>query len=75
MDKFPFKFTVTCGMRKIILSYGWAGWLIFIGATIAIAVTPIPITMPALVAGSLYGLVKGTLLSLEYSLGLGLGIG
>ncbi|WP_216088341.1 hypothetical protein, partial [Shigella flexneri] len=63
MDKFPFKFTVTCGMRKIILSYGWAGWLIFIGATIAIAVTPIPITMPALVAGSLYGLVKGTLLS------------
>lgn len=40
-------------MRKIILSYGWAGWLIFIGATIAIAVTPIPITMPALVAGSL----------------------
>ena len=63
MDKFPFKFTVTCGMRKIILSYGWAGWLIFIGATIAIAVTPIPITMPALVAGSLYGLVKGPLLS------------
>lgn len=50
-------------MRKIILSYGWAGWLVFIGITVAIAITPIPITMPALVAGSLYGLVEGTLLS------------
>lgn len=50
-------------MRKIILSYGWAGWLVFIGVTVAIAITPIPITMPALVAGSLYGLVEGTLLS------------
>lgn len=50
-------------MRKIILSYGWAGWLVFIGVTTAIAITPVPITMPALVAGSLYGLLEGTLLS------------
>lgn len=50
-------------MRKIILSYGWAGWLVFVGITVAIAITPIPITLPAFVAGSLYGLVEGTLLS------------
>lgn len=50
-------------MREIILSYGWAGWLVFIGITAAIAITPIPITVPALVAGSLYGLVGGTLFS------------
>lgn len=50
-------------MREIILSYGWTGWLVFIGVTAAIAITPIPITVPALVAGSLYGLIGGTLLS------------
>lgn len=50
-------------MREIILGYGWAGWLVFIGITAAIAVTPIPITVPALVAGSLYGVIGGTLFS------------
>lgn len=50
-------------MREIILSYGWAGWLVFLGITAAIAITPIPITVPALVAGSLYGVIGGTLLS------------
>ena len=50
-------------MREIILSYGWSGWLVFLGITAAIAITPIPITVPALVAGSLYGLIGGTLLS------------
>ncbi|WP_020008579.1 TVP38/TMEM64 family protein [Salinicoccus albus] len=50
-------------MREIILSYGWAGWLVFFGITAAIAITPIPIVVPALVAGSLYGLIGGTLLS------------
>lgn len=50
-------------MREIILGYGWAGWLVFIGITAAIAITPIPITVPALVAGSLYGLIGGTLFS------------
>lgn len=52
-------------MREIILSHGWAGWLVFFGITAAIAITPIPITVPALVAGSLYGLIGGTLLSLS----------
>ena len=52
-------------MREIIISYGWAGWLVFLGATAAIAITPIPITVPALVAGSLYGLIIGTILSLS----------
>ncbi|WP_031546824.1 TVP38/TMEM64 family protein [Salinicoccus luteus] len=52
-------------MREIILSYGWAGWLVFLGITAAFAITPIPITVPALVAGSLYGLIIGTVLSLS----------
>ncbi len=52
-------------MRKFILSYGWAGCLVFIGITIIFAITPIPITIPSLVAGSLYGIVGGTLLSLS----------
>lgn len=50
-------------MREIILSYGWAGWLVSIGITAAIAVTPIPVTVPALVAGSLYGVLGGTFVS------------
>ncbi len=52
-------------MREIILSYGWAGWLVFLGIIAAIAITPIPIAVTALVAGSLYGLIGGTLLSLS----------
>lgn len=52
-------------MREIILGYGWAGFLVFLGITAAIAITPIPITVPALVAGSLYGLIIGTLLSVS----------
>lgn len=50
-------------LRETILSYGWAGWLVFIGLAAGIAVTPIPVTLPALVAGSLYGVVGGTLVS------------
>lgn len=50
-------------LREIISGYGWAGWLVFVGLVAAIAVTPIPITVPALVAGSLFGVVGGTLLS------------
>ncbi|MFB9859602.1 TVP38/TMEM64 family protein [Salinicoccus siamensis] len=50
-------------LRETILGYGWAGWLVFLGITTAIAITPIPVTVPALVAGSLYGLIEGTILS------------
>lgn len=52
-------------MREIVLGYGWGGWLVFLGVTAAIAITPIPITVPALVAGSLYGIIEGTVLSLS----------
>ncbi|SOC41588.1 TVP38/TMEM64 family protein [Salinicoccus kekensis] len=51
-------------MREIILSYGWAGWLVFLGIITALAVTPIPIAVTAVVAGSLYGVIGGTMLSL-----------
>lgn len=50
-------------LQEIILSYGWAGWLVFIGITSLIAITPIPVTIPALVAGSLYGVVEGSVVS------------
>ena len=39
------------------------GWLIFISITALIAITPIPVTIPALVAGSLYGVLAGSLFS------------
>ncbi|HJE19281.1 MAG TPA: TVP38/TMEM64 family protein [Aliicoccus persicus] len=50
-------------LRAMVQGYGWAGWLIFIGITALIAVTPIPVTIPALVAGSLYGALEGSLFS------------
>ena len=50
-------------LREMIQGYGWAGWLVFIGITALIAITPIPVTIPALVAGSLYGVITGTLFS------------
>lgn len=50
-------------LREIIQGYGWAGWLVFIGITALIAITPIPVTIPALVAGSLYGVIAGSLFS------------
>lgn len=50
-------------LRNMIQSYGWAGWLVFIGITALIAITPIPVTIPALVAGSLYGIIAGSLFS------------
>ena len=50
-------------LREMIQSYGWAGWLVFIGITALIAITPIPVTIPALVAGSLYGIIAGSLFS------------
>lgn len=50
-------------LREMIQSYGWAGWLVFIGITALIAITPIPVTIPALVAGSLYGAIAGSLFS------------
>lgn len=50
-------------LREIILDYGWSGFLIFLGIAIAIAITPIPVTIPALVAGSLYGVIWGSILS------------
>lgn len=50
-------------LRNMIQSYGWAGWLVFIGITALIAITPIPVTIPTLVAGSLYGIIAGSLFS------------
>src|SRR5699024_9645008 len=50
-------------LKEMIQGYGWAGWLIFIGITALIAITPIPVTIPALVAGSLYGIIAGSLFS------------
>lgn len=50
-------------LRDMVQGYGWAGWFLFIGITALIAMTPIPVTIPALVAGSLYGVIAGSLFS------------
>lgn len=50
-------------MRENILEHGWSGWLIFLGIAAFIAITPIPVTVPALVAGSLYGVILGSVIS------------
>ena len=50
-------------LRDIIDSWGWAAWLVFIGIYALVAMTPIPVTVMAVTAGLLFGVVDGTVLS------------
>lgn len=50
-------------LRDLIASWGWAAWLVFIGIYAAVALTPIPVTVMAITAGLLFGVVEGTILS------------
>ena len=45
-------------LRDIIDSWGWAAWLVFIGSYALVAMTPIPVTVMAVTAGLLFGLVR-----------------
>lgn len=50
-------------LRDLIASWGWAAWLIFIGIYALVGLTPIPVTVMAVTAGLLFGVVEGTILS------------
>lgn len=50
-------------LREKIAAWGWAAWLVFIGAYAVVAITPIPVTVMAVAAGLLFGVVEGTILS------------
>lgn len=50
-------------LHEIIASWGWAAWLVFIGAYAVVALTPIPVTVMAVTGGLLFGFIEGTVLS------------
>lgn len=50
-------------LRHLIASWGWAAWLVFIGVYALVAMTPIPVTVMAVTAGLLFGVIEGTVLS------------
>ncbi|WP_022870563.1 TVP38/TMEM64 family protein [Yaniella halotolerans] len=50
-------------LRDMIDSWGWAAWLVFIGIYALVAMTPIPVTVMAVTAGLLFGVIDGTVLS------------
>lgn len=50
-------------LRDMIASWGWAAWLVFIGIYAIVAMTPIPVTVMAVTAGLLFGVIEGTILS------------
>lgn len=51
-------------LQSTINSYGWWGWLAFIGLYAVVAVTPIPVSVMALLGGVLFGIWEGTVLSI-----------
>jgi uncharacterized membrane protein YdjX (TVP38/TMEM64 family) len=50
-------------LRERIEGFGWWSWLVFVAAYAVVALTPIPVTIMALVGGLLFGVVAGSLLS------------
>lgn len=50
-------------LQTMIAAWGWAAWLAFIGIYALVALTPIPVTVMAVTAGLLFGVVEGTILS------------
>lgn len=50
-------------LRARIEGFGWWSWLVFIAAYAVVALTPIPVTIMALLGGLLFGVVAGSLLS------------
>lgn len=50
-------------LHDLIASWGWAAWLVFIGIYAVVALTPIPVTVMAITAGLLFGVIEGSILS------------
>jgi uncharacterized membrane protein YdjX (TVP38/TMEM64 family) len=50
-------------MRDRIEGLGWAAWLGYIGLYAVVALTPIPVTIMAVVGGVLFGVLEGSVLA------------
>jgi uncharacterized membrane protein YdjX (TVP38/TMEM64 family) len=50
-------------LQSRIESYGWAASLVFVGLYAVVALTPIPVTIMAVAAGMLFGVLEGAVLS------------
>ena len=50
-------------LRLLLERLGWGAWLGFIGLYAVVAVTPIPVSVMAVTAGVLFGVIEGSLLS------------
>ena len=50
-------------LRMSLEQWGWAAWIVFAASYAVVAVTPIPVTIMAVSAGVLFGVVEGTILS------------
>lgn len=50
-------------LHERIEGFGWWSWLVFATAYAVVALTPIPVTIMALLGGLLFGVVAGSLLS------------
>lgn len=61
---FNFRLPSLDTLQAQISGLGWWGWLAFIGLYAVVAVTPIPVSVMALLGGVLFGIGEGTLLSI-----------
>ncbi|MDO5628211.1 MAG: TVP38/TMEM64 family protein [Mobilicoccus sp.] len=50
-------------MQAAIESYGWWGRVVFVAAYAVVGITPIPVTIMAVLAGLLFGVVEGSILA------------
>lgn len=50
-------------LQDMIAAWGWAAWFVFTIGYALVALTPIPVTVMAVTAGVLFGLLQGVILS------------
>lgn len=50
-------------LHGIIAGFGWWAWAAFVGLYVVVAVTPIPVSIMAIVGGIMFGAIEGSLLS------------
>lgn len=50
-------------LRSLLDGLGWGAWLAFIGLYAVVAITPIPVSVMAVTAGVLFGVIEGSVLS------------
>ena len=50
-------------LRHSLEQWGWAAWIVFVASYALVAITPIPVTIMAVSAGVLFGVLEGSILS------------